>query len=41
MSGSALLLVNGASALRNHDGTGVYFASYKDDTKKGDTNYLK
>ncbi len=27
-----------AGTLNNHDGTGVYFTSYKDDTKKGDTN---
>ena len=37
-SGSTLLLADGASALVNHDGAGVYFTSYKDDSKKGDTN---
>ncbi|MBN2697993.1 MAG: hypothetical protein JXR52_04155 [Bacteroidales bacterium] len=34
----ALCLSDGAAALINHDGAGVYFTSYKDDTKKGDTN---
>ncbi|MBF0431774.1 MAG: DUF5011 domain-containing protein [Fibrobacteria bacterium] len=28
----------GASGIINHSGPGVYFTSYKDDTKKGDTN---
>jgi len=37
-NGSYLLLDDGASALVNRNGTGVYFTSYKDDTKKGDTN---
>jgi hypothetical protein len=36
--GSALSLVEGTSALINHGGTGVFFTSYKDDSKKGDTN---
>ena len=35
---SELVLDRGASDLVNHDGTGVYFTSYKDDTRKGDTN---
>lgn len=35
---STLVLVDGPSALVNYNGTGVYFTSYKDDTKKGDTN---
>lgn len=33
-----LVLNDGESAIVNHDGTGVYFTSYKDDTHKGDTN---
>lgn len=37
-NGSYLLLDDGASALVNYNGAGVYFTSYKDDTKKGDTN---
>ncbi len=37
-SGSVLLLADGASALVNYNGTGVYFTSYKDDFRKGDTN---
>ncbi|HDR67742.1 MAG TPA: hypothetical protein ENN61_01700 [Bacteroidaceae bacterium] len=36
--GSALLLSEGPSTLINHDGAGVFFTSYKDDSKKGDTN---
>jgi len=36
--GSILNLDDGVSALINHDGTGVYFTSYKDDNLKGDTN---
>jgi len=36
--GSALMLDEGPSALINYDGTAVYFTSYKDDTKLGDTN---
>ena len=35
---AALLLEDGTSALINHDGPGVFFTSYKDDTKLGDTN---
>lgn len=35
---STLLLADGESALVNHGGPGVYFTSYKDDSKKGDTN---
>ena len=35
---SYLLLDSGASALVNYNGSGVYFTSYKDDSKKGDTN---
>jgi hypothetical protein len=37
-SGSTMLLQDGASSLVNHDGSGVYFTSYKDDNLKGDTN---
>ncbi len=33
-----LWLEEGAGQLINHDGTGVYFTSYKDDSRKGDTN---
>jgi hypothetical protein len=36
--GSELVLEDGISALINYDGTGVYFTSYKDDSKLGDTN---
>ena len=36
--GSEMLLDNGASDLINYNGPGVYFTSYKDDSKKGDTN---
>lgn len=36
--GSVLLLDDGESALVNHGGPGVAFTSYKDDTRKGDTN---
>ncbi len=36
--GSELVLDEGPSSLINNDGTGVYFTSYKDDTKLGDTN---
>jgi hypothetical protein len=36
--GSELVLDEGPSALINYNGTGVYFTSYKDDTKLGDTN---
>jgi len=35
---SELVLADGASALVNYNGPGVYFTSYKDDTRKGDTN---
>lgn len=35
---SAITLENGAAALVNHSGTGVAFTSYRDDTRKGDTN---
>ena len=38
MSGSELVLADGASALVNYNGPGVYFTSYKDDARKGDTN---
>jgi hypothetical protein len=37
-SGSTMVLADGLSSLVNHDGTGVYFTSYKDDNYKGDTN---
>jgi|WetSurSiteA1Bulk_404760.scaffolds.fasta_scaffold00539_2 hypothetical protein len=33
-----LWLEEGAGQLINHDGEGVYFTSYKDDSRKGDTN---
>lgn len=36
--GSDMVLEQGASGLVNHDGSGVAFTSYKDDTRKGDTN---
>ncbi len=36
--GSAMTLDEGPSALINYNGTGVYFTSYKDDTRLGDTN---
>lgn len=35
---SAIVLDNGSNPIVNYNGTGVYFTSYKDDTKKGDTN---
>ncbi len=35
---AALLLEDGSSALINFDGPGVFFTSYKDDSKLGDTN---
>ena len=38
MPDTMLTLENGPSALGNHDGPGVAFTSYKDDTRKGDTN---
>lgn len=37
-SGSAMVLGDGASSLVNYGGTGVYFTSFKDDMRKGDTN---
>jgi hypothetical protein len=36
--GSYLLLESGVSALINYNGSGVFFTSYKDDSKLGDTN---
>lgn len=36
--GSAMVLDGGPGDIINHNGTGVYFTSYKDDSKKGDTN---
>jgi hypothetical protein len=36
--GSAWVLDNGASMLVNYNGAGVAFTSYKDDSRKGDTN---
>ncbi len=36
--GGELWLEHGAGQLINHDGSGVFFTSYKDDSKKGDTN---
>jgi len=38
ISGSVIVLDDGASALVNYNGSGVYFTSYNDDTRKGDTN---
>ncbi len=35
---SIMLLADGASAIENWDGPGVYFTSMKDDSHKGDTN---
>lgn len=32
------LLLDDTNAINNHDGPGVVFTSYKDDTQKGDTN---
>ncbi len=37
-TGSYLLLDEGSSSLINYNGSGVYFTSYKDDSKKGDSN---
>jgi hypothetical protein len=37
-SGSVLQLDDGLSSISNYNGTSVYFTSYKDDSKKGDTN---
>jgi len=38
MPASTIVMNNGAYAIVNYNGTGVYFTSYKDDTKKGDSN---
>jgi len=35
---SAMVLADGEASIQNHDGAGVAFTSYKDDTLKGDTN---
>lgn len=35
---SRIVCANGISNIQNYNGTNVYFTSYKDDTKKGDTN---
>lgn len=35
---SAMVLADGEASIQNHDGVGVFFTSYKDDTLKGDTN---
>jgi hypothetical protein len=37
-TGSILLLQSGSSALVNHNGAGINFTSFKDDSLKGDTN---
>ncbi len=37
-SGSMLDFADGTSQLINHSGTGVAFTSYRDDSRKGDTN---
>jgi hypothetical protein len=37
-SGSAFVLDDGASAIVNRTGANIYFTSYKDDTRKGDSN---
>jgi hypothetical protein len=37
-SGSEMVLDDGQSALVNNNGTGVFFTSFKDDSRKGDTN---
>ena len=37
-NGSNLTLWNGTSNLSNYDGTGVFFTSFRDDSRKGDTN---
>lgn len=37
-SQSVLELKEGLNSIINHDGQGVYFTSFKDDSKKGDTN---
>lgn len=36
--GSGMVLANGASSIGNFNGNEVFFTSYKDDNKKGDTN---
>jgi hypothetical protein len=38
MLGSEMVLEDGTSSIVNYGGTGVYFTSYKDDARKGDTN---
>jgi hypothetical protein len=38
MPASVIVMNNGAYAISNYNGAGVYFTSYKDDTKKGDSN---
>jgi hypothetical protein len=38
MAGSELVLAGGTSSLMNYSGSGVYFTSYQDDARKGDTN---
>lgn len=35
---TSTLLIDAGSQIGNYNGTGVYFTSFKDDTKKGDTN---
>lgn len=35
---ATIVLNSGANPIVNYNGTGVYFTSYKDDSKKGDTN---
>ena len=35
---SIMLLADGADAIVNRNGQGVFFTSYKDDSHKGDTN---
>jgi hypothetical protein len=35
---SVIVLNNGNNPIVNYNGTGVYFTSFKDDTKKGDSN---
>jgi len=35
---SRIVCENGTSNIINYNGTGVYFTSFKDDTKKGDSN---
>jgi hypothetical protein len=38
MSDAQLILDEGEQNIPNYNGTGVFFTSYKDDTRKGDTN---